>query len=214
MKKLIALIVIFVCVGSALSAQFSVSVGAGGILDINMSSYTHKVDDKKDNDLSNSDTATTYGAMGFFDATYVEADVGVLFYSKSVTVSNITTKDSSMTLMVGLLGKYPIDLGGFSVFPLAGLQYFIPLSKKSKIGDGDWKKFEGDFINNLWFKVGGGADIDVTRQIYIRPSLLWGFRFKTSDEKKVLDAANKPDNVKVSSFDQSFQLRVTAGYKF
>jgi hypothetical protein len=215
MKKLIALIAIFVCVGSALSAQISMSAGGGGILDIDISSSTVKVDGKKDNDASTSGTAVSFGAMGFFDATYVEADVAVLFYNKSETIAKISYKTSSTSLMIGLLGKYPIELSGFTVFPLAGFQFFIPLSAKAKVDDGDWVSEDFDFANSrLWIKIGGGGDIDITPQIYIRPSLLWGFRFKTSDEKDELDALNKNDSVKASQFNHSFQLRVVAGFRF
>jgi hypothetical protein len=222
MKKLIALIVIFVCVGSALSAQFS--VGGGGILDFGIHSWTTKIDGKKEtkDDLSGSETNIQYGAMGFFDATYIEADVGVLFYNKSETIEKITYKYSTTSLMFGLLGKYPIDLGGFTIFPLAGFQFFIPLSQKSKSDDNDWVKneFSGDNNSrmdnsNLWLRVGGGGDINITPQVYVRPSLLWGFRFKHSFEKDALDITNvDKDKKSYSYFDQSFQLRVTAGFKF
>jgi hypothetical protein len=220
MKKLIAVIVIFVCVGSALSAQIGFSAGAGGILDLGIHSWTTKIDGKKEtkNDASGSDTNIRYGLMGFFFFFYVEADFGLLFYNKRKTIEKVTTKYSETSLMLGLLGKYPIDLGGFTVFPLAGLQFFVPLTSKSKIGDADWKKTDIKDrmdISDLWLKVGGGGDIDITSQIFVRPSLLWGFRFKHSDERDAIDKQNKDTSkFSYSEFDQSFQLRVTAGYKF
>jgi len=102
MKKIIALL-IFVCAGAALFAQsVRLSVGGGANFTANFTSYTLNSEYKdaikayndsiaemasmgidtssipKMSDNYNS-TLTGFGIYGFFDATYVEANLGVLF---------------------------------------------------------------------------------------------------------------------------------------
>ena len=72
MKKLIALFVIFICVGTALSAQMS--VGGGGLFSTLYKSYSYVA--------GNHYLSTRYingGGFVFFDATFVEVDLGIRF---------------------------------------------------------------------------------------------------------------------------------------
>jgi len=230
MKKIIAVLVIFVCVGTALSAQISMSAGAGALFGGQFSSYRPGEDGKKapykDNWKYSNSRYINFGGFAFFDATYVEADVGLRFgtvknSSYSSNASDDQKKGSTATfLTLGLFGKFPIDLGGLTVFPLAGIQYdFLLASKYYK--DGDKEKVDVDSkvregANRFWIKVGGGADINITPQIYVRPSFLYGIGFKNKGDKDTIDRWEKDEGDKVlkNIFTHGFDIRVAVGYRF
>ena len=224
MKK-IAILVIFVCVGSALSAQINFSAGAGLLLDLNLTSDTTKYTDFKTKWGSYN---SNFGFYGFFDAAFAEADIGLI-------IDRAANGDDARTaayLELGLLAKYPINLGGLIVFPLVGFQLDIPLSIIYKpYGSGASKKYKFEGTNNgrfdhsqFWIRLGGGADINITNKIFVRPSLLWGFRFNNNNERKRaysgIDDINKDgkdhhgSGYKYSVFHHGFELRAAAGYRF
>jgi hypothetical protein len=238
MKKIIAVLVIFVCVGTALSAQINLSAGAGGLLGGQFNSYRLGKDSKDDSAAKEyikymNSRYINFGAFAFFDATYVEADLGLRFGTeKQSTYSSGTVdgqkKGTGLTYFtLGLFGKYPIDLGGFTIFPLAGIQYDFLLAAKNKndsiegfpngkitvsdkLGKYTWR----ETYNRFWVKFGAGADINITRQIYVRPSFLYGFAFKNKAEKDDLDLANSGNKDNLKLLTHGFDIRVAAGYRF
>src|SRR5208283_1465101 len=119
-------------------------------------------------------TFETLGVRAFFDATYVEASVGfraaVTQLNTSVTVLGVTAstnQDFSDDLLdIRLIGKYPINLGSFTFFPLAGLEKDICLS-----GSVAGVAFSSDSISDSspWYiEAGVGADVNVAQKLYLR----------------------------------------------
>jgi hypothetical protein len=77
---------------------------------------------------------------------------------------NQTTKDSDTfgVLDVGLLGKYPVNLGKMSLFPLLGVNYQHTFSPEDE---------------NIWrLQFGGGMDYIFTKKLYLRGESLLGIR--------------------------------------
>jgi hypothetical protein len=239
MKKVIAVLVIFVCVGTALSAQINIdmSAGAGALFGGQFTSYSlgddgKKMDQYKDMNLR----YINFGGFAFFDAIFneligVEADVGLRFGTQKLstypngTPDNMKKGTSLTYLTFGLFGRYPITLGGFTVFPLLGIQYDFLLAANDKdegggkitVTDKIGKYTYRDNLNRFWIKLGAGADIDITSQIYVRPSFLYGFAFKNKGEKETIDTIDNGkanDKILKSIFTHGFDIRVAAGYRF
>lgn len=235
MKKLIAVIVILVCAGSALFAlDLNFSAGAGMLYKVDSSTTTGTAGSDKmktSGSLASLFGAEAYnfekfgGFYGFFDATFVEASMGLLF-SKSYDVGfvggGILSLSATATCMqLGLLGKFPIELSNnISVFPLAGFQLNVPLSVKFKDVNSsasvkeEWDEYSRFDMSQFWIRFGAGMDIDITRNIYVRPSAVWGIRFANKMEKDLKTLMKDFADVKVSYFNRGFEFRLAAGYRF
>jgi len=225
MKRFIILIVIFVCVGMVLSAQNKVSAGLGNLgLDFTGLSFSDENEALKSssifNDLNGKDSS--FGFFGFFDAVYAEANVGMGF--GKIASSELDDKKTLVSdektgltyLSVGLLGKYPIDLGVLTLFPLLGAEYRFPLVQKDdKKPDLKSSGKNGDLKNNdysnIWVRLGVGGDVNITDMIYVRPTFLYGIRLKTEGEKKQVSAANHNSG---NRFAHGFNFRLAAGFRF
>ena len=157
---------------------------------------------------------------GFFDATYVEASVGLLFgfpsekekvsgggFSEEETVDGI----SSMGLSIAAMGKYPIALGKVIISPMAGIEYNLNLSYKK---DGkDAKEFmdndEKANLNDLWFKLGASADFAITESLFVRPVAL----FAIGAKKKVEEIDIPGVDINISQFNYKFDIGCSVGFK-
>jgi opacity protein-like surface antigen len=140
------------------------------------------------------------GGFIFLDATYAELSLSFLKggVTDKVTVDDGSTSTSIeedggsfMNFNIGLLGKYPIAVGEkLKVFPLLGIEYDICLSAKEKNGI-EYKNERGEDASGdfsaLWFKLGGGLDINVTETVYFRFEALYGFRLANKAEKDLKD---------------------------
>jgi hypothetical protein len=215
----LALLVLTLAAGGAFA---QLSAGIGGNFAVSWDSYTVTYPN-----LTGTSTSTTPGGgfYAFFDATYVEVDVGLLFGGNTtthVTVSEGTAPDDSVWeanssyLTLALYGKYPIDLGGFILSPMLGIQYDIGLSVKDNDGN-EWEleaSDKADFLNKFWVKLGVGADINLSDALYLRPSVLYGINFGTKMANDSRDEFNKQDGVTQTDFNSGLDIRVALGFKF
>jgi hypothetical protein len=187
MKKSLVFAVL-VCLSAVVFAQ-QLSVGAG----VNLSpvSVTMKGDDYG----TTSSTTTsnmTYGAKVFIDATYIEAGVGILANSTSYTTDGSSSNGFNGTwLAISALGKYPVPLGSFTIFPMLGIEYDLNLSYYDGTGADIKSAFEaaGYSADQFWIKGGVGADFSVADKMFIRPSVLIGYKFNSKYEKDIIDTA-------------------------
>jgi hypothetical protein len=119
-------------------------------------------------------------------------------------------------LNMGLFAKYPITLWeSISVFPTAGLDYGACISAKLVRNDGSQYTFDGknghrhvsSDLNELWVRLGAGADMDISRNAYMRGEILYGTRMATAFEQSYLygDGYTKPAH--------GLLLRVGAGIR-
>jgi hypothetical protein len=228
------------CVGAALSAQgFGLSAGLGGNFTYAFTNYTLSAEAKEKNEKTDylNNHLAGGGVHAFFDATYVEAVAGLLFGNAnkdkfSADKSEDDRKGSDITaLKLGLFGKFPIPLGGITLFPLLGVDGQIWLAGKSgdkEIDTSEGRKMAAEMFNTLWFKAGVGFDISLPvagNKLFIRPELLYGIRLNTEAEKdeiadtKVLTGYDsstlEPQYAKTyeSIFGHGLDIRLSIGYR-
>jgi len=200
-RIVLTLLVVTLAAGGAFA---QISVGAGG-------NFAAGFDSLKDGEYKISVSTTGGGFYAFFDATYVEFDIGMLFGAQQVKVSgggsSLGVKGPSVTaLTLGLYGKFPIELGSVvSLFPMLGIQYDIGLS----VQEGGYKLTSSEvanYMNRFWIKLGAGADFNLSNLLYLRPSFLYGINFGTKDLNELKGSAR--------SFYHGLDGRLALGFKF
>ena len=149
-----------------------------------------------------------FGFHLFFDERFGEVSIGLAWDTASESYMGETLRVTMRALEINLLGKIPIDMGNFSLFPLAGVGLNIPLSDRVSVGGVSVTLSGSDTVLNpsLSLIFGGGADFYVTERAFIRPALLFGLNFKP------IGSDWWDDMNTVRSF--STRLRVSAGVRF
>jgi hypothetical protein len=210
-KKMFSFLVLAVVVAGGIFAQvFSISAGAGeyfasdfgGGIETSISGQAVSV-------------KTPYaggGGFAFFDATYAELSVGIFgaggTFKQEGGGQSTENGMAFMGLDIGLVGKYPFSIGDrLALFPLAGAAYRVMLSAKDADGN-QYKNSGGDDapgdFSALWFRAGGGLDLFVTDNIYIRCVESYGIRLANAFE-------NDADKTLLG---HGFEMRFSVGYRF
>jgi len=130
-KTVLALLMATMLTGGVF-AQINMSAGAGGSFSMHMTDYSRS-------DFDAPKPIVGGGFNAFFDATYAMVKVGMFIGGNSreidwETGNKVTMKMTYNYLSLGLLGKYPIDLGGFTLFPMLGFEYNMLLGGKMEAG--------------------------------------------------------------------------------
>jgi hypothetical protein len=154
------------------------------------------------------------GAFLFFDAVYAEASVGFAIGGGKWESDNVTNPQelpemSRVSLTFGLFGKYPVDAGPVTIFPLLGIDYELAVTAKFTRTDGTEVSIDGrngrpgnaGEMSALWVKFGGGLDYSFSDNMYLRTSLLYGMRTANKFEN---------DNVELDK-DMNAQVRIGHG---
>lgn len=221
-KVLILLVLVGLASGGLFAADFSLSVGGGGFFNGLFGSTTWEGGGNSETSKQN---VIGGGAFLYFDATYAEADLDILFSSNSDPDESDSGSIGLTHFGFSLLGKYPFDLGAVKLFPLLGIDYQLFLSGQMKDKDGEDvgdavkrgddmggdSKIE-DSMDFFSIQVGAGVDYGLTDALYIRGELLWGFKLDSkseSDAKKDL-----PDGVTIKNFTSGPRIKIAVGYKF
>ena len=202
-KKIILALLMAALLAGGAFAQFNMSAGLGGNFGMHMTSYSHP-----DYDINNPKPIIGGGFYGFYDATYAMAKAGMF-------IGGQAERDTSVILTffsLGLLGKYPIDLGSFTLFPMVGFEYNLFMSAKMS-AEGESLKFSrsdmgDDAPDMLILQAGVGADFNITDNIYLRPSLLWGIDLSRNTGEKAIKTAGG------SVFKHKLDVGIAVGYKF
>ena len=123
---------------------------------------------------------------------------------------------------LGAYLKYPLGGENIKFFPLLGLDYEASIFAKNSFSDGE-ELFDGkrgglpkaDALNALWLKFGGGLDIGMGRNAYLRTELTYGLRRYNQYEKLLTDnaAAEKRETVK-TRLGHGFTFKTGVGLKF
>jgi len=138
---------------------------------------------------------TSFGGFGFFDATFVEANIsfayGFLTYVEKLKGSKNEedyreTEEigTVMQLGLGIMVKYPFDMGTITVFPLFGINYNFILSGKDTDGNdiSDVKDFSQFGV------LGGlGLDFNLTNNLFLRGSALLHVRIPSKSSRDQAD---------------------------
>jgi hypothetical protein len=206
MKKIIALFVVFLCVGAALSAQMS--FGGGALIDYignNGSRTTYSEDLVKENSALKDSRAGTrtlgIGGFAFFDVMYAEISLdfsyGLHTGFTKIGDADASTTDAGSSLNLGfsLLGKYPVDMGAVILYPMAGLGYNIVLSSKDASGNNPYENVDdrsaASDLSQFFLMAGGGLDYSINRNVYLRVQALFQMRFANKVTRDGVDLANK-----------------------
>jgi len=168
------------------------------------------------------------GAHLFFDAGYAQVAVawsaGGGKWESGNDVADSDLLDMQRTSVnIGAYGKYPITVSSFGnlkAFPLLGIEYDASVSGKLVRASGSEYVFNGNDgrpkagdLSALWFKFGGGVDVDLKEDMYLRSELLYGARTANTFEKDAVENSAESSTTK-TRLGHGLTLRVGVGLKF
>lgn len=225
MKKIALVLIIFVCAGAALFAQNN-SFGIG--IEIPRYYTNFVFSDKGKEALTTSDFGALTSGLSLFaylEMKFIEANVGFLF-GKYEQNSSLTDVIDFNKAKIGLYGKIPINLGTVQFFPMLGADFQLSLDPSAwkpiekpqfsipTLAD-DIKKMAEDrlhaFMNNVWFKFGLGADFNLSKQLNLHTSFLYGIRLESALEKELKDLS---DEMIKGIVGHGFDIRIGFGIRF
>jgi opacity protein-like surface antigen len=218
MKKTLGfLFLVTALCGNLWAADFSFSVGAGGLIGGLFTRYNLIADGVINGNPMKVDAGQemnqfNYGGLVFFDANYGEFSItiqnGINNWRQILVISglelNTPAKGDGWESMLGftLLGKYPFRLGEwFTLFPLLGVEYQAALVQERAQPDGyiydrsdglrekdkDGNAYTLSDWNSFFINIGCGADFPLKSNFFVRGEVLYSFRLMTSYETKNLE---------------------------
>jgi hypothetical protein len=199
-KKMVMVLLIAAVVTGAAFAQMS--AGAGGSY-----GYVTSSADGETNSMN------SFGAFAFFDANYVMVKVGVNFSTLEESYLNMKYEYAQNYLALGVLGKFPIDLGVLTLFPMLGIEYDLLLgydrtltigssSSTESISRGDLSDTKGVDLGDR--RIVDEADINLTDSMYLRPTLLYGINLSKTEAEADIDGL----------FKSKVDIGIAVGFKF
>jgi len=169
----LALLMAALLTGGIFAEGFSMSAGAGTFFDFSVKNGV------KTDDGYVGANIFSLGFYGFFDATYAEADISFAYGKvKGVGGAGKASDYDSRVFQLGftLLGKYPFELGDFTLFPLLGFDYNRIISHTvAGKRDPDYAKW-----SQFGLLAGVGGDFDLTDSLYLRGEGLFHLRFPST----------------------------------
>jgi len=220
--------------------DFSLSAGGGGLLGYTFTRYT-----LEGGNISSTQSMDRfdYGGFLFFDATYAEFSAlfqgGNNAYQENMIYSAASLggskgTGSELNLGFSLLGKYPFIINEkFSWFPMLGVMYQIALiQKRHPDGSPEYDRSKGKLVedrdkndkpyplsawNSFRIDVGAGFDCHITKELFVRSELLFGFRMPTAYELGALEKVKSQTGVndlKLAGLTGGPALKLGIGYCF
>ena len=176
------------------------------------------------------------GAYLFLDAAYAEISAGYAGGSGKWLSASVSNKGGLPTMRreyvnFGLLAKYPFSWGIVKYFPLLGVDYGLSVSGRVETAGGYDYEFDGgsgeggdwrgerpgsDALSALWFKFGGGVDIDLGSRLYLRIAALYGLRDANGFESGLIDGSFGYDSggsLKSALTGHGIDLKIGLGFK-
>jgi len=200
-KMVLALLMAALFAGGVFAQNFSLSAGGGVILGPSFAEWKGGSSTKY--------SGFDFAINAFFDATYVEVNLGLLFNSSKSDLDGARNEDNTY-LTLGLLGKYPFSLSDrLALFPFIGIDYYIGLESKY---DGEATEFDDPsmaaYMNCLSLSIGVGVDFSITKALYLRGEIGYTIVFNTKYENDYVDAFNE------TIFKGRIPIKLAAGYRF
>jgi hypothetical protein len=157
---------------------------------------------------------SNFGVYGFFDATYAELGLSLGGYNYGGGVNGVGFNGANVGF--NLYGKFPFAIGSIRLSPMLGLDSQLGLSYlDSQLNELPTKK-NGlekddavDYYNSAWIKFGAAVDVDLPKSLYLRTTLLYGFKFYSSKESDMKDDFDVKDLIYSGP-----TFRIAVGYKF
>jgi len=208
-KVVLALLMAALLAGGVFAEESStggswMSAGAGGFFDFSGNNGI------KDGGNYLGAQIVSLGAFLFFDLTYAEIDISYAYGRVKGVVNGYDIGPSSVAsrlwqLGFSFLGKYPFEVGDFTIFPLLGFDYNLILSRiKAGVADPEPRKW-----NQFGILAGGGADFDLTDNLYLRGEGLFNLRFPSAYWKEAADGLNAS-----TTMGMGFRMKLGVGYRF
>jgi len=185
LKKGLLILAVLALVATGAFAQIQMSYGGGVLFDL---SYGNGVTyDGVDIGWMHNNS---FGIYGFFDATYAEVDVyfsyGIGTYGLDYTViPGLSSGKQELDMNISqigfaFLGKFPINLGAFTLFPCIGIGYNMVISLE--YGNTSYTN-AGEF--SQWGILGGvGIDFPLSEAMFFRGQALFQVRLPSEYAKK------------------------------
>jgi hypothetical protein len=201
--------------------DFSLSAGVGGLF---QSSF-----DIERMQRYSAQATVSGGVTAFFDATYAEAGIDMLWGSQLPPIYPEDPESGSMALThigFSLYGKYPFVLKRITIYPMLGIDYHMFLSAQMKDADGnnydskikrgdtvDGKYNAEDSLDYLSIGLGFGMDFPLPKSFFVRSEILISYAFDSRVERDRRKNAKDYDYDYLSIvFGPSVKLAV--GYRF
>lgn len=199
-------------------AQLGLSVGGGGLFDLSVRNGL-KFDLGNKEEYYYGFRNMSIGGFIFFDVTYAELNVSFAYGSISnLSYNTLLNKEkevdkeklSAMQFGFSLLGKYPINMGKLTIFPLFGVDYNIVLSVKYKNISDD----NPGYWNQFGFLAGIGGDINLTKSLFFRMEGLFHLRLPTKKYNDVKDAYTENKKDINTTWGMGPQIKLALGFRF
>jgi hypothetical protein len=155
-----------------------------------------------------------FGIGGFFDATYLEIGMDLIFGSFKPNARGYSGDFEMKSTHFGfsLLAKYPFTLGQVMFFPLVGIDYQIFVSGEAyghTVSHDDYD----DWFDAFSIAAGVGLDYNLGSKLYLRGGLLANFKLDGERESELKNYA-KNNDVTLSLFMWGLRGSIGVGYKF
>jgi hypothetical protein len=194
-KRGLFVLILAAFVAGGAFAQIDISFGGGALIDWSRNNGTRWSYSETGLSLNGTEGMhlTSFGAFAFVDVTYAVFDVSLAYgsarsyYTFSTNQTGVPNESynvnggSMMQLGFSLMGKFPVFMGGFTVFPLAGFNYNVVLSTRDDKGDkDDWgTESAAEWLSQFGLLLGGGLDFPIDNNLFFRGEALLQFRFSS-----------------------------------
>ena len=163
MKKCIIISVLLMIMVTGAFAQSEMSIGGGFQFDLGIPTLDPPPGIKKI-------LHPLYGAFGFIDTGNLEIDAALSYCPSKEPAFPVQGRASYLRLSFALLGKYPMEMDGFTLFPLFGGRLRMTLAQSDPWGN----KIDFDIEDTLGLslQLGGGLDFPLSYELFIRAEAL------------------------------------------
>ena len=163
--------------------------------------------------------ALSFGGYGFFDLTYTELDISFAYglytdIMKQGSASGSASGGNGFQVGISALGKYPIELGAVTFFPLLGVNYNMVVSISSKDDYGNTFRVSGseviEYFSQFGFQAGAGLDYYFSEAVFLRTSALFQLRIPIKSFREMA----KADNSASATLGLGPRLKIGVGHRF
>jgi hypothetical protein len=169
------------------------------------------------------------GVTAFFDATYAEASIDILWGAQLPPIYPKDPESGSISLThigFSLYGKYPFALKKITIYPMLGIDYHVFLSAQMKDADGNdygakikrGDAVDGDYnvedsLDYVSIGLGFGMDFPLPKSFFIRSEILISYTFDSIVER------DRRKNAKDYGYDYISavfgpSVKLALGYRF
>jgi hypothetical protein len=156
------------------------------------------------------------GFGGFFDITYAEVNLGISFDRTDNLEGGCLGCGiggaSGIFFDISASGKYPVNLGGVTLFPLTGFTYSLCMSIKHDHDDIHYDNGEDfdeavGFNSRFFINLGGGMDIPLNEKMFIRPAVMYNLGFPSKRTREVFEY-----NETSAPLTHGFRIKISLGF--